>query len=501
MQPSIESSPKQGLQKNSILRSLYVFFANIEKTSWFLYGAGFVTRFAFVIYLFLLGGTEFIGGADHSQYQALAKNMVMNHVFSLSTIAPFIPDGLRTPGYPLFLGISFALTGGFFLAAFIQVCMGAFIPVLIRKIGLTLGISSRASMLAAFIGILDLNFLSNTASLQTEGLFMPLFLFSIWYALGSLKDYSWKRAGILGILFGILALIRPVFLYVGVGFLVAMALLNLWRYKKAVCIGVISISAMMIVLSPWALRNHQQFGSYDLASIGPVNMYTRLAVSVLSVRDGVPFGTSYKNALHNLALEGKIPDLDYPTDESVLYDIRYNTLFNDEALSVIKENPGAFLKLQANSVFAILTHDNTLNILQVMNIAPLDAYPHFSVSLLFLTVPFGEFISRISSVVNGWYVIPFIGRAFWVLVSLFAGMGVVALYCVDTVRSPRKQSVLLVLYCIVGFIAVTLPIALAIDARMRVPIEPFLLLLASHALWGFPWKTWYSGRIFNNKLA
>lgn len=464
-----------------LFRAAYDFFYRIEKTSWFLYGAGLVTRLTFVFYMFSQGGTSFIGGADHSQYQALAKSIIVNHAFSLSALAPFIPDGLRTPGYPLFLGIFFFLTGGFFLAAIIQAFLGAFIPVLVRKIGQTLGISSRAGMFAAIISIIDLNFLSNTASFQTESLFIPAFLFALLYSLQSLKEYSYKHFFVQGILFGALALIRPVFLYVGIGFFISVAALNLWRFKKAVCIGILSIAAMVLATFPWALRNHQQFNSYDLASIGPVNMYTRLAVSVLAVRDGVPFGTSYKNALHNLALEGKIPDLNYPKDESALYDIRYNKLFNEEAVRVIRENPKAFFKLQANSVFAILTHDNTLNVLQLMNIAPLDAYPNFSVSFLFLTTPFKDFISQVSSVIGGWYLIPFIGRAFWLLVVLFAGWGICMLFRINTIYSSEKQSFILVLYCIIAFILVTLPIALAIDARMRVPIEPFLLLFASHA--------------------
>jgi len=481
------------------LRRVYTFFTSLEKTSLVLYGLALCTRLGYVGYLFFLGGVSLIGGADNSQYMALAHNVVTNHAFSLSAFAPFIPDGLRTPGYPLFLAGSLIVTGGFFFAAIVQAFLGAFIPVLVRKIGLTIGISSRASTIAATIGIVDLNLLSNTASFQTESLFMPLFLWFVLYTLQSFRTFSMRHAIVLGVMCGVLALIRPVFLYVGFGLLLVMVVLNFLSMKKAISYGLVSLLFMGLTISPWLIRNQQHFGSYELASIGPVNMYTRLAVSVLAVRDGIPFLTSYKSALKELAVAKQIPDLDYPKDEAALYDIRYNALFNKESLRIVRENPEAFLKLQANSVFAILTHDNTLNILQAMQIAPASAYPSFSVSLLFLTAPFGEFIAQVSGLIKGWYILPFIGRAFWIAVMFGAFAGAYTLFRRSMRGSPEQSGLLLIVYCIGAFIVVTLPIAFSIDARMRVPIEPFLLLLACHTylslLSNESVKKWYSKRV------
>ncbi len=477
------------------MKTVSVFFKNIETITWWLFGAGFLSRLLYVGYLYSLGGVAAMGGADHSQYQALATNIAMHHVFSLSATAPFIADALRTPGYPLFLALSFLLTGGFFLAALVQVFLGAFVPVMIRKIGMTIGLTSRTATIAAIVGLLDLNFLANTASIQTEGLFMPLFLFALLYALRALPHVSYRQASILGFLFGVLALIRPAFLYVGAGFFVVFALMHFSQIKKTIGVAVAGLLVLFITLSPWLVRNHQQFGAYSLSSIGPVNLYTRLAVSVLAVRDGVPpFWGEYKSALHSLVVEGKIPDLEYPEHESALYDVRYNTLFTNATLQVIQENPKAFLKLQANSVFAILTHDNTLNILQDMQIAPADAYPHFSVSLLFLTVPFTEFITKVGGAMNGWYVLPFIGRAFWLLVSLCSLVGATTLWRRSKGVSERHR-LMVVLYTIISFILVTLPIALSIDARMRVPIEPLLLILASQGVVRLLAKRRHSARI------
>jgi hypothetical protein len=352
-------------------------------------------------------------------------------------------------------------------------------PVFIRHIGIRLGLSSRWATLAAVLGLCDLNFLSNTANLQTEGLFMPLMVATLWYWLRSLPHMSVRRGGIIAILFGILALIRPVWWYVGGALLVVLVLQYGWgSLRRILVMGSVVGGLCLLTVSPWLLRNHALFGNYDLASIGPVNLYTRLAVSVLAVENRVPFPEQYRTSLHTLARQGAIPDASYPEQESVLYDIRYNDLFTHETLQVIREHPRAFMKLQLISVLTILTHDNTLNILQAMQIAPLAVYPPFSVSFLFLTAPFPEFMHRVGSVVHGWYLIPYVGRAWWLCITLAAFYGVWVL-AKRPYRAEERQALGIIIVLILVHIIVTLPVGFSIDARMRVPIEPYLLLLAS----------------------
>ncbi len=444
-------------------------------------------RGALVAYTFLVGGEALLGGADHSQYELLAQNLVAHHAFSLSTTTPFLPDVLRTPGYPLFLALSYILTQGFLYAALVQVFLGALIPVGVRYIGIKLGLSSRTAMVAALLTLCDLTFLSNTASIQTEGLFVPLFLGMVVVSMTSIESPRLRDALLLGGWCGGLALIRPVFWYVGIGWILLWAFLSSHRGSRArIQLAGAGLVALALVVSPWIIRNYTAFHTPTLSSIGPVNMYTRLAVSVLSVQNHTPFPEQYVTSLTALAHEGKIPSRTYPRDEGVLYDAEYQPLFIHETLTVLREYPLAFVKVALLSVVTLLTHDNTLNVLQTIGIAPLHAYPPFSVTYLVLTRPLPEVLSTIGSVMNGWYLIPYIGRAFWFVIVLGALSGWWVLWRASRQDRTRRARLLFVTYLVGAFIVVTLPVGFSIDARMRVPIEPFLLILGSvggAALW------------------
>src|SRR3989344_8988415 len=71
------------------------------------------------------------GGNDFIEYWTLAKNVTDGHGFSLRNAEPFEPSALRIPGYPLFLAISYALTGSTVFASILQILLYAFFGVLV----------------------------------------------------------------------------------------------------------------------------------------------------------------------------------------------------------------------------------------------------------------------------------------------------------------------------------------------------------------------------------
>src|SRR5262245_13208962 len=52
-----------------------------------------------------------IWNTDAQGYHYLALNLLQRGVFSMYAEAPFQPDALRTPGYPLFIASIYALFG------------------------------------------------------------------------------------------------------------------------------------------------------------------------------------------------------------------------------------------------------------------------------------------------------------------------------------------------------------------------------------------------------
>src|SRR6185436_5522445 len=48
---------------------------------------------------------------DARGYHALALNLLEGHGFSLNTDPPYVPDAIRTPAYPLFVAVIYAVSG------------------------------------------------------------------------------------------------------------------------------------------------------------------------------------------------------------------------------------------------------------------------------------------------------------------------------------------------------------------------------------------------------
>src|SRR6185437_16542785 len=58
---------------------------------------------------------------DAYQYALLGENLVNHQVFSESTSSPYIPDTFRTPGYPVFIALLFAVFGSLYAVLVVQI--------------------------------------------------------------------------------------------------------------------------------------------------------------------------------------------------------------------------------------------------------------------------------------------------------------------------------------------------------------------------------------------
>lgn len=74
---------------------------------------------------------------DATEYRVLAQNILYHGVFSTSPTAPFLPEILRTPGYPLFLAVTYLVEAkGYFALVvhiLLQLTIGAMVYQLCRR--------------------------------------------------------------------------------------------------------------------------------------------------------------------------------------------------------------------------------------------------------------------------------------------------------------------------------------------------------------------------------
>ena len=85
---------------------------------------GVAVRFIFFGTGFIFSGSDFVFNyGDAEGYATIARNIAEGNGFSWDKNPPYLPNGNRTPGYPLFLALSYILTGGFLLAIFIQIVL------------------------------------------------------------------------------------------------------------------------------------------------------------------------------------------------------------------------------------------------------------------------------------------------------------------------------------------------------------------------------------------
>lgn len=214
-----------------------------------------------------------VSGDDSYEYATLAKNMLENGVYSLSTTSPFAPETLRTPGYPIFVAGIYALTGNLFAVTFIQMILVVCIALLTYLLIFRITQNEFYAVIGGTLFMINPTVMMNTFILMTDILFTFLLLLFVFLIFSRLN--LTKKSILLGILIGIMILVKPVVIY----FLIfAPLLFTFYHASKETWRKVAGIACLMIVssgfiLSPWIIRNKVQTGAIGISSTTAWNVY------------------------------------------------------------------------------------------------------------------------------------------------------------------------------------------------------------------------------------
>lgn len=189
----------------------------------------------------------------------------------------FCGDTFRTPGYPFFIAIFYAIFGAKpWVVLFAQIFVDLVTIYYVFKIGEML-FSRRVGMIAATFLAIDPTSIMWTTSLYSDPFFSSFLWISLYFYLRGLKLGEWRDLIIAAGLLGLATLIKPAAQYYAI-ILMVFALLwslttQLVKLKYVFLYGFVFV----ITISPWLYRNYALYDTAKLSSVQGIMMLWNVA--------------------------------------------------------------------------------------------------------------------------------------------------------------------------------------------------------------------------------
>ena len=377
-----------------------------------------LTNFA---YLILSNGDFYY--PDSFTYLAPARSMLSG--------AGFLDDSnlvetIRTPAYPLLLALFGART----------------LPIIILQhlinVALALGIyifaASRTAnrliaLVASLLFAIDVPTIHYANKVLTETTFAALLYVLFLLALHRPNVVA------LGLLTGVLVLVRPIAIF----FFVPLAIVLAIWHKSARYLATFTLLALLLPVG-WAARNKVQTGVFSVSSIGNINLLSQRAAGALAIEDEGDFRealTDEESALTDEADDWIQQTLHIPDAEELPVAVRAK-YYAQYGVRVIREHWLSFVQLTIRGVLVNFVDSDWDAVWDISQISP---------DVLRLTLG----------------LIP-------VIILAFATVGVIDLW-----RSDRALA-LLIIVVVVYFIGISA--GGEAESRFRVPVVPQLAIAA-----------------------
>jgi 4-amino-4-deoxy-L-arabinose transferase-like glycosyltransferase len=297
------------------------------------------------------------------------------------------PTAFRPPIYPLFLAVISSVAGYNLLwVRIFQAVIGALICVLVYFIA-TKVFDKKVAILSGSLCCLYPPLIVNVSEIMTETLFTFFLVLGIWLII---SKRSLLHLLLCGFVFGLALLTRPFIIFFFPFIFYWLLIHDKYKSTKGIVILLIGI---LIVLSPWTIRNYLQLNRFvPLSNIGGLALYN----SYMVPKKGFGY-----NSLENV--NDEYFKIDNETDK--------NKYLIEKSIEYIKKNPGKVIKLTA--------------IKALLFVYPFDGY---------------------------WYPISFGSKynIFWGLVLCFATLGIVLHF--DDKNDEKKIIYFLLISFLIGII-------------------------------------------------
>ncbi|MDO8561742.1 MAG: glycosyltransferase family 39 protein [bacterium] len=437
---------------------------SLYKTALLIFFLALVLRVALLPFS-LFDDRPFIGATVAGDgYNEIAINIMEGHGFTRSLAPPYVPDSVRTPLYSLFIAGILSIFGSYKALLIIQVLLGSVSAVIAWLIAREF-LGARLSAMVGILTALEPYTAYLTGKILTETTFIVFFLLSIYLFLQYLKNRNLYILALTSALFGIATLIKPTTQYAPL-FLLTLALWNSgFNFKKLFMKEApIVLGIFLLLLSPWMYRNYTVFGNASL-NVEPASaLFAMLVPSTIALEKGI----SWESAASQFYKEQGVHDIDDVnlgnTDE-----------FTQRAIAELRHHPKGLAKSIVTTMYAFFTHDGYAGLLNTRFHVGI---PYAHPPVLELMMHPSEAILFFGNLMQGPGAIVILGRLFWIAVTLL-GLAGAFLYWASKGLTPQF---LFVTGITVYFALTTIIVGLGADVRYRVPVEPFLFILAAFAL-------------------
>lgn len=299
-----------------------------------------------VLYIFLWFTTVYIEGVqrlknieprlpgmakDSIEYIKLSESLISEHELTFDGRL----ETLRSPAYPLFVGVIKTLGGSYFAVTLIQIILLFLSVFMVRRIGIFFRNKKVGEIAGA---LLLINPVSMTLSLLilTDVLFMFVFITGFYIAISLKEKEFFKRTIIVSILFVLAIYVRSMGLF-ALPIFIAPFLASKVSFK--IQLKSIGIMAIIVILSviPWVLRNYVKTGVAGFNSFESVQ-FTWAIPKFLSTVDHT------KEADESVKFRIATGVSEEEWNNRGLYDIRYSKQINAVGEKILLDRPFEYLK-------------------------------------------------------------------------------------------------------------------------------------------------------------
>jgi 4-amino-4-deoxy-L-arabinose transferase-like glycosyltransferase len=411
-------------------------------------------------------GTLFpIIGGDSLDYYILSQNIFHFHTFSSSTSFPLIPESFRLPGYPFFLYLFDFLPHSLLLAMLVQLAMSAGSVVLTYVLGKQF-LSEKVAFIAAILFSVEPTslFFSTTVMSDTVFVFVMLLGLYLLFKNPPSDKKTLLAAFFAGLLFGYAVLVRVIAEYLAFCVLFALACVyrkQLKPYRISLLKVFIFIVGMVVVIAPWAIRNHRVFNTYTLSATKYINVTQYNLVYFYAYQHHIPT----TEAQH--IFSDPIP---YPSDSLWFRQLTNEPIFKKEISDELKGNMVPYLKFHLFKTIPFFTNDSLRDINRTVEVLP-QPTAQINFTDLLLHKNYGAVIRYLLTPQPSLWLL-LVGSVAWIGITILGVISV--LYALF----KQQKSLWFVLFCsgiILYFGILSSPV---IQPRYRMPAAPFMILLA-----------------------
>ncbi len=412
---------------------------------------------------------------DSSEYVHLAHTFLRGAPYSLSVGEITYPDSFRTPGYSLFLAYVIGVFGSVDWVVPVQLFLFACTALMLFLLG-EMFFSRRVGYLAYGLWLCNPVAYYTTVFVWSDYFFTFVLLCAVYTGVLAVQKRSSTIQTMFvflsGALVGYSILVRPVAQFLPAVVLLCAGALMLYLCVKQVPVRrgmylmVLWSVACVMVVTPWIVRNNQVFGVAGISSVSAYNVLF------------------YNLSLHNIYLHGESVGQELIPKEVPLDDIsrfrsyEFSELYEARVKEYLHEHWESYLVYHLIKTVPFFLTSSYMDLALYLSPASETTYRSVNFSKMLLDFDVSGFFTLLWDRItarDGYFFLFLANIAGWA--CLYALVTWVILRGLWNKGSPVSKLFLYGVVLLVGYFAVlTGPIAMP---RYRLPVEPYLFLLAS----------------------